>query len=189
MQKSARSTPLSPREYKEKFKITYLSHLQFQSEEERERIRQLCPYFFRVFGVEEEPKELKEGKIAPVFIDWISEEVGYGLFAKKDFEAGEWIGEYTGRVRPYYRLHPNSNSYCLHYPTKFWSWSYFVIDALFGGNETRFINDRGEPNLQFRCLVDSERILHMVLYTNRFIKQGEELTVSYGADYWRHRKR
>lgn len=189
LQKNREIRALTPAEYEKKFQIPYLPHLQFQNGEEKRRMGRLCPYLLRGSWMREEPKELLDGTVAPTLIGWISDEVGYGLFAAKDFEEGEWIGEYTGRVRPYYRLHPDTNSYCLHYPTRFWSWSYWMVDALFGGNETRFINDTGDPNLEFRCLVDRDRILHMVLYTRCPVIKGEELTVSYGSDYWRYRKK
>ena len=124
--------------------------------------------------------------VANVSIRWIDDDVGYGVFAEEDFEAGTYIGEYTGQVRTLNRWRPDSNAYCLQYPTRLFSWKYFIIDAFKEGNETRFINHNDVPNLQLSCAVD-RGLSHLIFFTNRKVKKGEELTFDYGPDFWRHR--
>ena len=83
----------------------------------------------------------------------------------------------------------SDNSYCFHYPTRFWSWKYFAIDALNQGTITRFLNHSDNPNLDPICFIDDDKILHLMFITNKPIREGTQITFNYGEDYWIHRKK
>lgn len=102
---------------------------------------------------------------------------GKGVFAVQDIPAGERIIEYVGEVITWdeaQRRHP-------HDPEQPNHTFYFhvdddrVIDALYGGNSSRWINHSCDPN----CEADEEdgRIFIKSL---RNIKAGEELNYDYG---------
>lgn len=131
--------------------------------------------------------EISAGYVCDCVIKWRSDEIGYGLYAGVDLLPGVYIGEYTGEVRHVNRLKPELNGYCFHYPTRFFSWRYTVIDSQKWGNETRFINHSDKPNLELAWALKND-LMHLIFIANRFIEKGEELTIDYGPDYWRYRK-
>lgn len=177
------------------FGVQYASHLHFDSVKRFKIVINHCPWILKYskWGQEHRQNALKykneltTGFVADVSIRWIDDDVGFGVFAEQDFESHTYIGEYTGDVRSLSRWRPDSNAYCLQYPTRFFSWKYFIIDAFKMGNETRFINHSSEPNLELSCLVD-RGLCHLVFFTNQQIKKSDELTFDYGPDFWRHRK-
>jgi uncharacterized protein len=172
----------------------YRSFLTFPSYHFFMQVLKQCPYILRNRSIASENyewmetyrQEVLEGKTARIYIKWINPEIGYGAFAAEEILKGQFVGEYTGIVRRLYRSHPDHNPYCFHYPTKWWSLKYFIVDSMREGNLTRFINHSDHPNLQPLCLVD-RRLLHQVFVANRTIKQGEQLTFDYGEDYWNKR--
>jgi SET domain-containing protein len=133
-------------------------------------------------------RELQSGYTANVAIKWIDDSFGYGLFAEDDLPAMTFVGVYTGVIRRRFRLHPNHNAYCFHYPSGFWRWKVFMIDAENKGNYTRFINHSDKPNLKPVCVVN-RGLLHIVFLTNQHVVKGAQLTFNYGSDYWRKRKK
>lgn len=189
------SQMFSKTQFRNLFNVSYRSHLHFSNYNSLQEVISNCPLILKYGPWGEENRqlgvryknEISQGFVADVAIQWVNSEIGYGLFADTDLTPGAYVGEYTGLVRRLYRLHPNQNAYCFHYPTAFWSWKYYVIDSLFEGNQLRFINHSNLPNLQPACLVD-RGLLHLILVTKRAISHGEELTFDYGPDYWIRRK-
>lgn len=177
------------------FGVKYLPTLVFEDYDELIKVIRNCPLVLRT-SIGKENRELGEkyrleisqGYVADLTIKWIDPSIGYGVFANKPLEKGVYVGEYTGLVRQLYRFQPDHNAYCFHYPTKFWSWEYYMIDALWQGNELRFLNHHEQPNLEPACLVD-RGLLHMVFFTNQEVPAGTELTFNYGSDYWRHKRK
>lgn len=175
------------------FGVRYLSHLKFADYDLLKEAIRNCPLILRTFiGKENRAlgikygQEIADGYVADTTIKWIDRSIGYGLFLNESLPEGAFIGEYTGLVRPLYRLQPNYNAYSFHYPTRFWSLNYFIIDGLWQGNELRFLNHSDDPNLQPLCLVD-RGLQHMGFVTSKAIPAGTELTFNYGVDFWRHR--
>lgn len=175
------------------FNIQYRSFLTFPSYKILEEIIKDCPYLFRLeslFGTSdawevEYQKQLAAGVSANTIIKWIDPVFEYGLFAAKDLHAGSFIGEYTGIIRQIDKKQPIKNGYCFHYPTKFWSLKYFVIDAYSQGNLLRFVNDSQQPNLQPLWL-NHHNVLHLILIAKTFISKGTQLTFNYGNKKWMH---
>lgn len=183
-------------EFEELFGVHYLTHLKFSSYESLKEVIRECPYILKNTYLGEEnralgeqfQKEVAAGQVADVTIQWINSTIGYGVFANKNILAGSFIGEYTGLVRRLRRFHPDHNAYCFHYPTRLFSLKYFIIDAINDGNVLRFVNHSDHPNLKPACLVD-RGLLHIVLFANKSILKGSELTFNYGSDYWRSRQK
>ena len=121
-------------------------------------------------------------------IRWIDKRLGYGVFANRDFESKEFIGEYIGLVRRLYRFQPENNPYCLQYPSLFFSFTPYMVDAQHQGNETRFLNHSYKPNLEMDILLDNG-LMHIGFFTNQPISKGTQLTFNYGKDYWKTRER
>jgi SET domain-containing protein len=102
---------------------------------------------------------------------------GKGVFATSDIAAGETIIEYVGEIiswKEAQRRHPHdpadpNHTFYFHIDEK------RVIDALYGGNSSRWINHSCDPN----CEADEEdgRVFIKAL---RKIKAGDELNYDYG---------
>ena len=106
-----------------------------------------------------------------------SEVHGKGVFATRHIAAGETVIEYVGEVismAEAIRRHPHDSSNPDHT-------FYFhlddgtVIDALYGGNDSKWINHSCRPN----CEPD-ERQGRIFIMTRRPVFKGEELTFDYG---------
>jgi len=183
-----------PSEFSHFFETVYYPHLAFQSPEQLlQKLREspwLITYTALGKTIREEglkyQAEIATGYVADTVIKWIDDEIGYGLFAGVDFFPNTYIAEYVGEIRQIQRFRKNLNSYCFHYPTRFFSWNYTVIDALYKSNESRFINHSDMPNLQPRWLYD-RGLLHLALFSSSFIPKGTQLTFNYGKDYWEDR--
>lgn len=177
------------REFEKRFYVTYRQFLRFPSYEIMKEIIRDCPYLFRLEwlwgGAGQLEFDCKEkmllGTFAKTYVQWINSYMGYGLFAGIDLPERTFIGEYTGVVRKINRIHPQLNGYCFHYPTKAWSSNHFVIDALYEGNLTRFINHSEKPNLQPLWIHD-RGIRHLIFLSKCSIAKGTELTFNYGGD-------
>lgn len=192
-----RSSPqlLTISEFEKNFKVIYRPFLTFPSYEVLEEVIRNCPYLLRfewLISSNDEwevlyQSQLSAGATADTCIKWINPQLGYGLFAEVDLPEKSFVAEYTGIVRQVNKRNPNLNGYCFQYPTRFWSFKYFVIDALQEGNVSRFINHSNQPNLQPLWLI-KRGVLHLIFIANRLITKGTELTFDYGVDYWTHRK-
>lgn len=182
-----KSHPISLEEFETYFKITYRQHLTFPSEKMFYWLLRQCPYLLRCSKLAEENQALFKrhqqaidtAQLAPMSIRWINPIKRYGAFAEETLKQGEFVAEYTGLVRRLSRLTKETNPYCFHYPTRFWSFHYAAIDSERQGNLSRFFNHSEEPTLQPHCLVD-RNLLHTVFIAKRTIAKGEELTFNYG---------
>lgn len=109
---------------------------------------------------------------------------GNGLFAARDFEAGEPLGEYRGRVLSLLQAHRlEDRDYLMggfglnsHVDAR------FALDA-----PARYVNDnfdKSQLNAEFHKDKARKRA---ILVATRFIKRGEEIYASYGESYWTSR--
>jgi uncharacterized protein len=122
-----------------------------------------------------------------VYLKWINEYKGYGLFALKDLKADTFIGEYTGFLRKYKRKMDEKNSYCFEYSLGLKKTRY-TIDAKYMGNYVRFINHSFNPNITPH-IAYCKGIAHVFLMSKEFIPKGTELTYDYGPRYWQKREK
>lgn len=178
------------------FGIPYLPHIRFKDESQLKKVVHNCPWILKYTSLGKENTELGKlyskliwnGNHAQVVISWDDDLQGYGLYAMQNIPPESFIGIYTGFIRQINRWSPELNAYCFHYPTRFCSWNYFLVDALNGGNEMRFINHSDNPNVYPRCL-EERGLLYFAFFSKEYIEAGTELTFDYGKDYWLHRKK
>ena len=130
-------------------------------------------------------QELLAQPFPAVSLQWIDAGMGWGVFAEKDFAPMEFIAEYTGVVRRRTK-EDSKNSYCFEYlilpdePTD------YLIDAADRGNIARYINHKSSPNLSSAMIAYMD-VSHIILYTSKPIKKGEELSYDYGEAFWSKR--
>ena len=102
---------------------------------------------------------------------------GKGVFALRDLAEGETLIEYVGEVISWDEAQerhphdPNDPNHTFYFHVN----EDRVIDALFGGNSSRWINHSCDPNCE--ADEDNDRIFIKAI---RNIKAGEELNYDYG---------
>lgn len=119
----------------------------------------------------------------PARIREVSPAVGHGLFANRELQPGEIIGEYTGQLSDDWKLLRDGgefNPYLLRYPFE----TRYAIDARRHGNETRFINHSSKNANAGRRHVFHGGIIQVVFVVERKIAKGEQILIDYGPDYW-----
>lgn len=134
--------------------------------------------------------QIRSESMAPVSIRFIAKELGYGLFAEKDLDAGALIGEYCGIVQEGRDVSPDEGEgegyetdYTWDYPDAWYEDILFEINALENGNELRYVNHSFEPNLVVEhTLLDNRWVIFFI--AEHYIKKGTQLTVDYGEEYW-----
>ncbi len=117
-----------------------------------------------------------------ISIRFIDDFVGYGVYAERDIEKGEFIGFYTGQ----WRLDEGSGS---SYLFEALDDSGIFIDAKTCGNFTRYINHAYSKkcNLEAIIYLREEKAFHLpmvVYYSKKKIRKGQQLLINYGKQYW-----
>lgn len=102
---------------------------------------------------------------------------GRGVFAARDYRAGERILEYTGKLITSDEADTQCDDESMrrHHTFLFAVDDEWVIDGADGGNDARFINHSCDPNCE--SLVEGRRVF---IHALRDIEAGEELLY----DYW-----
>lgn len=130
-------------------------------------------------------KEILSKPNTDVSISWINQELGWGVFALRNFRKMEFISEYTGIVRKS-RRQDRKNAYCFEYPICSGLSTPYTIDALEQGGISRYINHSDEANLN-SSLATVDGVGHIILYTKKPVAKGEQLCYDYGPNYWAKR--
>lgn len=117
------------------------------------------------------------------YFKWISDRIGWGVFARQDFLRGELIGEYVGHVYPFGQA-PNRD-YALHAVNWAAGFSY-DIDASRAGNHTRFINHSPVANVREKNFY-FQGLNRAVYVSTMGIRRGQQLLINYGAEFWTSR--
>jgi hypothetical protein len=130
-------------------------------------------------------EELLKGFVPKVSVRWTDDKIGWGLFAERDFQTMEFIAEYSGLVRARSKK-DSKNAYCFEYLLIPDEETPYLIDAQDQGGISRYINHHPNPNLSSTFTL-IEEIPHVILYTCKSIKKGEQLCFDYGPDYWKKR--
>lgn len=140
---------------------------------------------FQTFLRSQYGKFIDSHSLAPLYIGWVNSIVGYGLFANGSIKRGQYIGECTGRIIPVTSIDPR-DAFLFHYPSSHPN-KQFVIDAGVEGSLLRFINHDSQPNVDAEY-VFHKGLWHLVFIANDNIKEGQQLTLDYGPNYWKNRK-
>ncbi|MCB1109977.1 MAG: SET domain-containing protein-lysine N-methyltransferase [Chlamydiia bacterium] len=185
--------PMPLKEFEERLEITYTDSLIFDSIKTIHQVAKKC-------ARKMQKKELRQMNHWTLclhkshmglpredlyYIRWINRYLGYGVFAAKPIPANTYIGEYTGIIKRRNNRKNRFNDYVFSYDLcgKATRW---CIDAKHTGNFTRFLNHSDTPNLTSRWVI-KDGITHIILFSNRFIPQGAQMTYCYGPWYWRSR--
>jgi hypothetical protein len=130
-------------------------------------------------------KELTEGHKPGVVIRWIDPQIGWGVFAARDFKKREFIAEYAGQVRKKQKADAK-NAYCFEYILAPGFTTPYNIDARDQGGLGRYLNHSPTPNL-LSALATYQNISHVIFCTKEPIAKGTQLCYDYGPDYWSKR--
>lgn len=190
------SSPYSLERMPEFFHFHYQPFLTFQNTSIERYIRKNCSRAERrnhipkvsIWLGQYHKQDLLSGAIPDIAVCWIHPRVGYGVFARRDFPAWAFIGEYVGAVRSLPLVNPLINDYCFRYPLPMWSCKRFTIDSEQQGNFTRFLNHSDTPNVESIGVL-CNGVYHVILRTTRIVKAGEELCYHYGDLYWKYRRK
>lgn len=131
-------------------------------------------------------KNIEDRHRGPIQIKWISEFVGYGVFATDKIKKDDLVQVYTGVIDLKNNI-PNKN-YCWQYGVKTVDGKNVSCDAMHKGNEMRFVNHNDNPNTKV-IYVLAGNMWHICYVATRDITKGEQITVSYGNAYWKMRKK
>lgn len=173
--------------------FTYLNHLAFQHLKIEQWVRKKCAKRLLKPTAQKHNRwvlalyknQMHTDQQNNVSIEKVNPLVGYGVFAQVDIPALTYIGEYTGVVRKKRKRKDLFNNYIFRYQIGSKEAPY-IIDAQDQGNFTRFLNHSLEPNLTSRWIIH-DGITHIIFYSNKLIRKGEQMTYDYGPIYWRSR--
>lgn len=188
----------SPSDFEQILQVHYLPVLQFEDEKVRKKVEKKCKIALAKKWITPRQKWLGcyyaneiRGTLSlyrdiDLKIAWMDDAIGYGVWTNHNIAAKAFVGEYTGLFRKRAFLGRWKNLYCFDYPIGSMRSTSFVIDCQDGGNHTRFINHSFTPNLDL-VSVYCDGIIHVILFANREILAGEQLTYDYGNEYWKKR--
>lgn len=131
--------------------------------------------------------ELEKGVHPLVSIQFINDEVGFGVFAGQKIPACSYVGEYTGVIKRRDAKKIKNEIYSVRYSIWDLLKKKYVLDAKEKGNFTRFINHSKTPNLSLQS-VYWRGIPRMVFVSLRKISLGEQLSFDYGTFFWKETK-
>ena len=180
-------------EFEEKLKIEYIESLEFNYPDDltwavdksTKQLRKQSIRKMNRWTLALHQKSILSSRCDHVYIRYIDHAVGYGVFANRSLPALTYVGEYTGSVKRRSVKRIDSNDYVFGYMAGSKS-TPFVIDAAKKGNFTRFINHSCAPNMSSRWVV-LNGVTRIIIFTNRSVPEGGQLTYDYGKYYWRRR--
>eukprot|EP01127_Copromyxa_protea_P013049 TRINITY_DN3464_c0_g1_i2.p1 TRINITY_DN3464_c0_g1~~TRINITY_DN3464_c0_g1_i2.p1 ORF type:complete len:285 (+),score=77.95 TRINITY_DN3464_c0_g1_i2:473-1327(+) len=105
----------------------------------------------------------------------ISEEVGYGVYAARDFEEDEFIVRYVGKF--VIDEAEENRVYCMESGMEG-----IVLSALSYRNLGAMINHSSSPNAEARCVFDVG-VEQAIIISTRAIKKGEQILIDYSKTY------
>ena len=181
------------KEFEEKLKIEYIESLEFKYpdtltwavDKSKKQLRKQNIRKMNRWTLALHQKSILSSRCDHVYVRYIDHAIGYGVFANQDLPALTYVGEYTGIVKRRSLKRIDSNDYVFGYMAGSKN-TPFVIDAAKKGNFTRFINHSHAPNMSSRWVV-LNGVTRIIVFTNRPVSEGSQLTYDYGKYYWRKR--
>lgn len=134
--------------------------------------------------------QLRNGYLADIYVKFISDEIGYGLFANGPIKKGDLIAEFTGIIQN--ESDTNDSTWAWAYPYTAYNdglgLSPMNVDGKYAGNALRFVNHSDNPNTEMkRIFLDG--FIRSLYVSTRDIAQDEQISVSYGTNYWQNRQK
>lgn len=129
--------------------------------------------------------KIEEKHRAPIYLAWVSPEIGWGVFAAQDIDKDDFIQEYTGIVCD--KKSCKDTSYAWYF-LKTTPNQGFMMDAKREGNEMRFVNHSDQSNVLSLSILGKDGRFHVCYLATHDIKKDQQLLVDYGAAYWADRK-
>lgn len=151
--------------------IRYLDHLEYAFPESKlPRITEKNPR--PEYQPESYIDDIKNKRAANVYIKYVNDKCGYGVFAAQDIPALHIIAEYTGIVRKRgFSKVKNDYEYAWGFPPP----TKFLIDGKNAGNFTRFINHNDDHNVEM-IYIPVEGRWHLAYVAKKPIKKT--------SNYW-----
>lgn len=124
-----------------------------------------------------------------VYIQYVSPEMGHGVFANRVFKKGEIIGQYAGNIDSIKEKvkDPSKKSDPYEYLFEFPDTPFkdFGIDASEKGNFTRYINHSSASSANVSSVEFFYHGVPRLIYiADRKIAEHEQLLYDYGSTYW-----
>ena len=98
---------------------------------------------------------------------------GLGLYSNIQIKKGEFIIEYTGKMLTTKEANDKAGKYLFEINSR------YTIDGSKRSNLARYINHSCKPNCEVTI-----RNKHIMIYSIKVIKPGEELKYNYGKEYF-----
>lgn len=134
---------------------------------------------------------IRSGEMAPLYVAELGDPIGVGVFAAADIQKGQYIGEYTGIVRPSSDV--KDATYSLAYTAEWYKEDHtlharrYAVDAQLAGNLTRYVNHAWEPNVEVKRVV-LDGLEHPIMIATEPIPRGTQLLFNYDYGYWAAKK-
>lgn len=169
--------------------VHYCTQLEFDSTIDVSKILEPSPGYEAESNVTRFTMAINQQYQAPLYLKYINQKVGYGVYANEHIHANDIIGEYTGKVISQQNVLTKSvkeRTYimeivgCL--AGYYWPESLY-IDACEAGNFTRYINHSYTPNVMGKQIFDG-KWWHILLVAGCEIAQDQQLLIDYGKNYW-----
>jgi SET domain-containing protein len=135
-------------------------------------------------------QKLRQGYLAPLHLRYLSQDLGWGVFAGADLASGDLLGEYAGVIQALTDAAAEDtvdghylSDYSWNYPDELPDGTAFEVNAFREGNLLRFVNHSPVPNstvdhtLLDGLFVTFFRVIHR-------IPTGSQVFVDYGEEYW-----
>jgi SET domain-containing protein len=121
----------------------------------------------------------KETRKPQLYILYVNDEIGYGLFADQNFCIDDFVGEYCGTVTSKYT--EISHCYNVNY---YDNNSNVIIAPRKIGNELQFANHSKDANVKWQTIVGNDNKYHIIFVAIKNISENEQILVDYGDKYW-----
>ena len=135
-------------------------------------------------------QKLRGGYLAPLHLRFLRVDIGWGVFATSDLEAGDLLGEYAGVIQGLTDAAAGDlidghylSDYSWNYPDELPDGTAFEVNAFQEGNLLRFVNHSSKPNSTVdHTLVDG--LFVTFFRVTETIPSGTQVFVDYGEEYW-----
>lgn len=176
----------------EKLGVKFTPRLILDSCVDRSRILQPMPFYETESNIRWYTQAIQMGHQAALYLKYINNKVGYGVFADVALQKDDIVGEYTGKVitQSVAVKKPVAHTGCM-IPMVCYDGCFFpealIIDARREGNFTRFVNHSYKPNVDCK-MVYCDSMWHTLFIASEAIDKDSQLFINYGKGYWEARE-